>query len=425
MSQADSAAEAPPTPARAELTRLSIILAMGWLVTNVGLQIGTLPLKFVLKDEVHLAPERVALFFAIGHASNYLKTLAGVLTDSVPLCGTRRRHYLLFSLIATGLGWMLLSFVPRSWNWMLGVYTVMYISVVFTSTTLGGVMVEVGNRFRAAGRLTAQRIGMFKAAELIGGPIAGILATLPFTVPATVGGALHLGLIPLLLRFLPKEPPARVNRDVWPEVARQARVVVKSRTLMGAAGMTFLLAAAPGLNTPLLFYQTDVLHFQKPFIGLLATFGAAAGMAASVFYFYACRRFDLRWIVSFSIVIHCLGALGYLFYKSPQTAIAVSLFSGMTTALATLPVYDISARATPKGSEAIGYALMMSVWNITNAMADVVGSRLFEVFGRNLTPLIWVDALSTLVALAAVPFMPAALTTREDQHVAEDATAAA
>ncbi|HTE17320.1 MAG TPA: hypothetical protein VK689_02935, partial [Armatimonadota bacterium] len=197
------AAPDPETEGR-EFRRLSAIVAAGWLATNLGLQIATLPLKIVLKEEVQLTAGLLSSFFVIGHFTNYVKPLAGVMTDSIPFFGTRRRHYLLFSLLSTGLFWILLGLVPRTYGWMLPVYTVMYIGVVFTSTTLGGVMVEVGNRFRAAGRLTAQRVGMFKVADLAGNLIGGFLAKGPFFIATSLGAALHLALIPFLMRFLPK-----------------------------------------------------------------------------------------------------------------------------------------------------------------------------------------------------------------------------
>ena len=40
--------------------------------------------------------------------------------------------------------------------------------------------------------------------------------------------------------------------------------------LLGAAAMIFLLAASPGMNTPLLYHQIDKLGFDRPFIGMLA-----------------------------------------------------------------------------------------------------------------------------------------------------------
>ncbi len=408
------AASVPPKDPP-EFYRQGAVLAAGWLATNLGLQIATLPLKFVLKDELLLTTAAVSSFFAIGHFSNYVKPLAGVMTDSIPLCGTRRRHYLLFSLLATGIFWVLLSLVPRQYGWMLPVYTVMYIGVVFTSSTLGGVMVEAGARFRAAGRLTAQRIGMFKVAELAGGPLGGYLATFPFVVPACLGAVLHLLLIPFLMRFLPKEPPAKLDRSVWVEVARQGKVLISSRTLLGAAGMIFLLAASPGMNTPLFFYQTNVLHFPREFVGFLSLVGALAGMTAATIYYHACRRYNLRTLVAASIVIHTLGGLCYLGYVSRETAILITAINGMSNTMAMLPVYDIATRATPRGSEAIGYAVMMSMWNLTNALSDLTGSLIFDALHRTLAPLVWIDAGTTLLVLFAVPFMPKALSTREDQ----------
>lgn len=398
-----------------EFRQRSLVLATGWLATNLGLQMATLPLKFVLKDEVMLSAAALAAFFAIGNFSNYVKPLAGVMTDSIPLCGTRRRHYLLFSLLSTGIFWILLSLVPRSYGWMLPVYSLMYIGVVFTSSTLGGVMVELGAQFRAAGRLTSQRIATFKIAELLGGPLGGYLATFPFVVPACIGAAMHLGLIPILMRYLPSERPVKLEHSVWPEVARQGRTLIRSHTLLGAAGMIFLLAAAPGLNTPLFFFQTKVLGFSKEQVGLLVPVGAVGGLVAAAIYYFACRRFNLRALVAISIVVHALGALCYLGYRSWEAALIISAISGFTNTLAMLPVYDIAARATPKGSEAIGYAVMMSMWNLTNALSDVTGSWIFDRLGNNLTSLIFIDAVTTLVVVLAVPFMPKALTTREDQ----------
>jgi predicted MFS family arabinose efflux permease len=410
---------ASPHPERRDYQRQSLVIALGWLLTNLGLQVATLPLRFVLKDEVQLGAAALSSFFVIGHFTNYVKPLAGVMTDSIPLCGTRRRHYLLFSLLSTGIFWVLLSLVPRSYAWMLPLYTVMYVGVVFTSTTLGGVMVEAGNHFRAAGRFTAQRVTMFKIADILGGPIGGFLAKLPFTVAASVGAALHLALIPFLMRNLPKEPKATLDTSAWTEVKRQGQVLIRSRTLLGAAAMIFLLAASPGMNTPLLFYQTNQLHFGKEFVGILAMVGAIAGMLTAIIYYPLCSRVSLRTLVASSIVLHTLGGLCYLAYRSPETAILITAINGATNTMAMLPVYDIALRATPKGSEAIGYAVMMSMWNLTNAVSDLTGSFIFERLCRSayLGPLVWIDAATTLVVILAVPFMPKALSTKESALV--------
>lgn len=416
-----SAHEALPAPSgivRGTLARMAFLISLGWLGTNVGLNTGEFVLTFFLKDSVHLDPVAISTFFGIGQTINYIKPLAGICTDSIPLFGTRRRHYLLLSLLGTGLFFLLLIFVPHTYSVMLGVYIFLYITVAFTSTTLGGVMVEVGMQHRAEGRLTSQRIGMFRLGSLIGQPIGGWLASFPFAFGMVFASAWHLILVPLFYVFLPETRTARVNTGAWEEAKRQWHTLTQSGTLLAAAGMIFLVAAAPGFQTPLLFYQTNTLGFEKLFVGMLGTISAASGIAATIFYFVACRKLRLSTLLAASIIVHAVGVLCYLQYRDKTSAIVIAVVVGVTGTLATLPVYDLACRATPKGTEAIGYAVMMSVWNFTNRLSDISGSWLYSKFHLSFMQLVWVDAATTIIVLFAVPFLPVALAGRRDEVTA-------
>ncbi len=399
-----------------EMVQWALLIAAGWLGTNLGLNVTALPLKFTLKDQLGLNAAAVASFLAIGQFTNYIKPIAGLCTDSFPLWGTRRRWYLLLSLLGTGLFWFLMPLVPRQYGWMLLTYTVLYMTVVFTSTTLGGVMVEVGNRFGAAGRFTAQRIGMFRLGELGGNWLGGLLADrVPFLISAGVGGLLHLLLVPLYwVKLKETGAPARPNLRVWDEAGAQFRAMLHCRTLLAAAGMIFLIAASPGFNTPLLFFQADTLHFSKSYIGFLDMVKAATGFLGATFYFFACRRVNLRLILGWSILVHAAGTMTFFWYHSPQSALVVTAIYGITFTLSMLPVYDLATRATPRGSEALGYSVMMSVWNFTNALSDWSGSSLNSYLHLTFEHLILINAGTTLLVLFAVPFLPAALAGRKD-----------
>ena len=80
------------TPAAPGFSQMAVLLALGWALTNIAYAIYDLPLKFVLKDELRLNAQQISAFFAIGVFTNYVKPLAGILVDSVPLFGTRRRR---------------------------------------------------------------------------------------------------------------------------------------------------------------------------------------------------------------------------------------------------------------------------------------------------------------------------------------------
>lgn len=401
------------------LPSMALLLWLGWAGTNIGINVADLPMRFLLKDNLHCTAEQISLFFALGAFSNYIKPLAGLLVDGVPLFGTRRRWYLILSLLGSGVLWLLLAVVPRTYSILLGTYAILYVTIVFTSTSLGGVMVEVGQRFNAAGRLTAQRISAFRIGTLLGGPVGGFLAQrTPFMVPIGIASLLHLILVPLYVIGLPEAPTARLNRSVLVEALRQFKILLRSSTLLYAALMIFLIAASPGFGTPLLFHQTDTLHFSKTFVGNLLFVAAATGLLTTVGYYAACRKMNLRMLITGSIIVHALGTISYLFYQNATSAIVVTAISGVTGTLTMLPVYDLAARGTPKGSEAIGYAVMMSVWNLTNALSDWTGSRLFTKFHLLFSDLVWVNAGTTLLVLLVVPFLPAALMLRSDGKTA-------
>jgi len=251
---------------------------------------------------------------------------------------------------------------------------------------------------------------------LAGGPNGGYLATLPLIVTMSFSAALHFVLIPVVWFGLREPGTARVNRQVWRDAGRQLRALGQSKVVLAAAGMIFLIAASPGFGTPLLFYQTDTLGFSKPFLGTLTLIGAVFGLLAATFYHRACQRGSMQRILIVSILIHALGTLFYLFYHSRATAIGITALEGATQTLAVLPVYDLAARGTPKGSEALGYSVMMSVWNLTSSLSDWTGSFLFSHFGLTFSHLVWLNAGTTALVLLVMPFLPRTLLEQKDDQ---------
>ena len=122
----------------------------------------------------------------------------------------------------------------------------------------------------------------------------------------------------------------------------------------------------------------------------------------------------MRRLLVASVILHALGTLFYLSYQSSTTALAITALEGVTQTLAILPVYDLAVRGTPRGSEALGYSVMMSVWNLTNSLSDWVGSTLFTRYGLTFQHLVWLNAGTTALVLLAVPFLPKALLQRKD-----------
>lgn len=414
-----SASEIPPTPAAApsdsaDFRKILILLGLGWAFTNIGYAIYNLPLKFVLKDELKLDAPGIAAFMALGVASNYVKALAGIVTDNIPLFGTRRRHYLLVSLFLCGCGWLALGLVPRTYNWMLYTFMAAYTMVMIISTTFGGVMVEAGIRFNAAGRLTAQRIGMFRVGVLAGDPIGGLLVKFPLIVTMCGSALLHFALLPVVWFGLREPGGAKADLDAVRKSGRQFVGLFSNRILWSAVGMIVLIAASPGFGTPLFLYQTNVLGFDGPFLGMMGLVSAGTGIAGALLYARLCTRLPMKRMLVASILVHGFGTLFYLLYRDRTSALLITALEGVAQTLAMLPVYDLAARGTPRGSEALGYAVMMSFWNLTNSLSDYTGSLIFKNFHWTFRDLVWLNAGTTLLVLFVVPFLPKALIGKRD-----------
>ena len=399
---------------RGSLKDQARLLATGWLITNIALSIADLPLKYLLKDQLGLSAPGVSLFFVIGNFTNYIKPVAGMFTDAIPFMGTRRRHYLLLGVGGGGLFWLMLGAVPRTYASLLITYTMFYVTVVLTSTSLGGRMVEVGREHLAAGRLTAQRIGTFRIAAVAGGVVGGWLATKAFGLTVSISASLHVMLFIMLYRHMQEPPTARISSTFPGDVNGVFHKLLGSRVLMSAAGMIILIAASPGFGTPLFFYQTNNLHFTKPFVGFLTSWNAGFGLIGAWLYFATCRRLPVQVLLYACVIVHALGTITYLFYHSHTSALLITALAGITGTMTILPVYDLAARATPSGAEAVGYAVMMSVWNLTNAFSDWTGSKLFDRWKLTFHSLVWLNAGTTALVLFVIPLLPTALLRARD-----------
>jgi Na+/melibiose symporter-like transporter len=390
------------------------LVNVGWLNTTLALNLHGLPFQLLLKEGLQFQAEALARFMLIASIPIYIKPFAGILSDALPFCGTRRKHYVVFGLLGSAVLWLLLGLVPRTFGSLLATYLLLNVFLTIVSTVLGGLMVEVGKREHQTGKLGSQRHGITQVTGIVGSLLGGHLGKLPFILPSILAAISYAAAAPIFWRYL-KEPGGQ-KPDAGPlrEVARQGKAISRSGTLWSAAALIVLVVAAPGFGTPLLYFQRDVLNFSPKFLGELGVVGATCAALAAVGYGKLCRKFGLRTILSVSIILHGLLTLLYLLYKTPTSALLITGIEGATMSFAILPLYDLAARATPRGSEALGFCIILSVWNLTTMLSNYAGSWLYSTMGFTFANLVWLNAATTLLVLVAVPFLPRALTDRRD-----------
>jgi predicted MFS family arabinose efflux permease len=160
----------------------------------------------------------------------------------------------------------------------------------------------------------------------------------------------------------------------------------------------------------MLYYQQDVLKLDPRYIGFLQLLGGAGGIVGAAAYGYICRRLPLKVSLIAGIVLNAASTLLYLRYDSATKAALIDSAGALLGTLATLPLYDLAARATPAGVESFGFALMMSIRNVAIfAISDPFGSYLYERHHVGFKQLVWLNAGSSAAVLLFVPLLPAAL----------------
>lgn len=393
---------------------IAIGIASSGLTNPGGDGLGGQPLKYLMKTELSFGPVQMAAFFAVGGLVFSFKPIIGLLTDSVPLFRTRRRWYLIISAVLAGLFWLGLGFVPHTQRALLSSVTGINICLMAISTVVGGLLVEAGQRFRSTGRLTSLRSVVGGASQFIIGPIGGFLATRPLYLTAILGSSIPFALAGLAFILLRERPVAKRNQNVVHNVRLQFRTLIRSRSLLVAVTAYFLFYFAPGFHTPLYFYQTNSLKLSQQFIGNLSMIAGILGVIGALGYGLLCRHLPMRTLLVFCIGMEIIGALCYQFYNSAPHAMLIEGFSGLTRTLAELALMDLAARATPRGSESIGYGLMLSIRNGALALGDVIGSYLLQHYGLDFHQLVWLNAGSTAVVFLIIPFLPGLLMRSRD-----------
>lgn len=394
-----------------------MVIVVGFLTTTLAQPrvLVHIPLQNLLKNVLHTdRSANAAFFFWIG-LPWYIKPLLGILSDSVPIFGSRRKSYILIGALAATAAWFSLLAGTHSYGELLVICMLANLATVVTSTALGGYMVEAARATSGAGRLTSLRNFAMQLSYLLAGPAGGFLGTLALGWTALACGATAFLIVPFawwLIRESHYQPaPAGSLHDM----ARSLRVMVRAHTVWGAAAVAALFYVAPGLSTALFYLQQNTLHLDTRDQGHLAFLSAAGGMLAAPLYaFFAARRFPLRTLLRIGLLCNAVAFLGYLFYDSYAHAQTIETLYGFGSALGEIAVMHLAVRATPAGSEALGFAILMAVRNFFMWGSDWLGSAMIESFHMHFNTLVYINSGMILLVVPLLLVLPKVLVSDRD-----------
>jgi MFS family permease len=294
-------------------------------------------------------------------------------------------------------------------------------ALAFMNTVTAGLLAELSRVNQSSGRLNSLRQLATQVALVTAGPAGGWAAAhWPFQrVAAVAAGAAAVllagGWVLVREPRLPtRQGPARLGE-------RGALLTAfRSRGVWLALLFILLVELSPGFNTPLLYYQTDVLHFRKEWLGVLQMTGALAAILAAAGYAGVCRSRPLSVILPSVLAGHALATLAWLWLRDPSSALAIRALTGFTLALTNLAIFDLATRAAPVGAEGTVLAAIFAGVNIAGRGSDLIGSTLYSAHW-SLPALVFLNAGTTLLAVFFVPLLPRSLVRWRDGERPGDA----
>jgi predicted MFS family arabinose efflux permease len=409
---------------RRPLVDAAIVIVFGILGTVLALPhvLGHIPLQNLLKNELHVDRAANAAFFFWITLVWYFKPLFGIVTDAFPLFGSRRKSYMIIGATLATLSWAALYFTPHQYNKLLWACIAINLFMMCTSTVVGGYMVEVAQAASGSGRLTSVRSSVEQFSILVAGPAGGFLGSIAFGWTAVACGSVMFLVVPGTVWFLHEQRKKIDTQELLDNARKQLVKIANAGTMWAATGFMALFYCAPGVQTAVFYKQQNDLHLNTQGQGFLQLLSGAFGVLAAVLYgAFACRRLTLRTLLLWCIGFGTAANLGYLFYSSVGHARIVESFNGFGYTLAEVAMMDLAVRATPSGSEGLGFSLMMSVRNLTLFGSDWFGSKLLEAYHLHFSTLVIANAATSFLAVPLVLLLPKLIVMTKDAQAANAA----
>jgi len=170
---------------------------------------------------------------------------------------------------------------------------------------------------------------------------------------------------------------------------------------------------SPSFGTPMYYHMTDTLKFSQTFIGQLGALGSVGSLIGAWMYGKWFTRRTISYQLVFSITSGAIGTFAYLSVVAltPYSAILMASLSfvfGIAGAIASLTTLSLAGRSCPANAEGFTFAALMSVNNGFAQLSAIAGAWMFvHWFNRQLTPLIIVSGVFTLLCFTLLPTLRA------------------
>lgn len=369
---------------------------------NVGISsITSLATNYLFKDKFKINPATTTQILFITNLPWLLKPILGIITDFIPICGYRRKVYLILTGVINSLCWVLMSYFTNSIANVTILLTVvnctLSMSTVIGQATVVELSKEKGNDSKNLISLYSffKFVGVLCSSFFKGFLVEKFSIRVVFVVASILPLVLFVSGVMLVEKrygYLEKEEKEEklINtNEKKKEDSLFHKLIVfycQKKILIPTSFIIFLLWAPPGYEQPLFYFNSEVLHFTPKDFGYLFLCSTIVSLIIIQIYKRFLLKLEFSIIVSFarigyflSILVHYSIIQRYnLKYGIPDfyaMMLGNSLQNSMRE-LTLLPVFSLAVSLCPKNLEGTIYSVFMSAITLGSQFGAVTGSFL-------------------------------------------------
>jgi MFS family permease len=368
---------------------------------NYLVDVGT---AYMLKNRLHASAAQVADFRLITTIPVYLSFIFGLTRDLWNPFGMRDRGYIWLFALLTAAGFFALAILPLTMSSLyVGVFFVT-VTFRFLASAYQGLMALLGQERQMSGRITV----VWQITQYIASLAAGFIAGYVSENLSTAATFILLGVLSFLIIAFGFAKPSAIfahtydrpeakGTDLWGDLKRLAR----HRAIYAPIIMNLMFNFAPGGNTPLQYYLSDTLHASDAVYGEYNGIFAISFVPTLFLYGYLCRKYPLKNIIWWSLIITVPQMIPLVLIHSGTQALIMAVPEGLMGGLAVGAMYDLTMRSCPPGLQGSLMMMVEGVWFLASRASDVLGSAIYQADPKN--GFLWCVIATTIMYAAMVP----------------------
>lgn len=406
--------------------RKRLVVLLFYFLLGVIMEFPILALRLWLKESLEMNIAGIGVLLTTVSMPWTMKPLYGFLSDQVPLCGRRRKPYILLCNVIAASLWLVVALCPQTPRSVLALCFIIQTATCFGDVLYDATMVELSKTegTEEAGGFqswcwAARSTGAVVAAAGGGFASSAMNLTSVFKLQA---------LFPLLLALLAAvyfvEP--RDERDMpvvsgCSSIRRVFRALGDAR-LWKPALFVCVFAATPSSGTAWFYYLVNARGFTPNVMGMLSCLRHVAMLCGALAYRRFFRGSAFRPFFSTMVVLSSLLSLTPLILVQGlnlQWGIPDLFFVGgddvfLATIgqIAMMPCLVLAAKLCPSGIEASLYASFIGFINASALLSEYSGAWITSLLGvthdnfEAMPQLILICAGSSLLPLLFIGLLP-------------------